>query len=339
MNLTIERPPVKWPGCEIIADHADLTNDQWRDLRRSGIGGSDAGAIMGVSRYASPLTVWMDKTGRGEDFVGNEATAVGSILEPLIRDHIIHQYMSEQGCQVDEIGEAPHVYRSDMFPWMLANIDGYIITDGNRYGLEIKTGGSYQLSEWGGMEGDEIPDTYYAQVQHYMAVTDTAAWLVFGLIGNRRLHRWIPRNNGYITALVDAEHELWNRVQSSDPLHAPAPIGLSAEDAAIDRLTNPMTNEHADLSNIGDVVDRYYSLGKEIKDMETARKEAQQVIRQTMGTAASGETDHYRIKRTAYTREGFDASRYVKDHPEAMDGYTKQITVDFPRVSEKKERK
>lgn len=336
MKIAIARQDINWPGCEIIAYHSDLTDDEWKALRHTGIGGSDAGAILGLSKYGSPLTVCMDKTGRGEEFEGNEATEVGNILEPLIRDHIIVPYVEERVAPITAIGEAPHVYRSTEWPWMLANIDGYIDLDGRRYGLEIKTGGSYQLRDWGGMEGDEVPDTYYAQVQHYMAVTATDSWFVFGLIGNRRLHRIVRRNDPFIREMVTMERAVWEAVESNDPLQFPAPIGLSAEDAAIQKLTTPIDDSEADLIGIEDVVDRYYSVGKEIKDMEKIKKEAQQIIKQAMGPSSRGHAGRYEVTRTAYRKPQFEYGKYAKDHPEEIKDYMREIEIDFPRVKEAK---
>lgn len=339
MELTLARPRVEWPGCEIIADHEDLTESEWRQLRRSGIGGSDAGAIMQVSKYASPLTICMDKTGRGEDFEGNEATEVGNILEPLIRDYIVVPYLGDHGVPIADIGAVRHTYRSKQWPWMMANIDGFIDLDGSdprRVGLEIKTGGSYQLADWGGMDGNEVPDTYYAQVQHYMAVTGSDLWIVFGLIGNRRLYRNVPRNEAYIANLVEEEREVWHAIETNDPLHFPAPIGLDAEDAAIRALSTPMTDEDVDLSHIETIIERYQVLGNEIKDMTKAKKEAQQIIKATMGRARTGHAGRYTVTRTAYVKQQFDAAQYAKDHPDEVADYMREIEIDFPRVKEAK---
>lgn len=39
-----------------------MSNDEWLSLRKSGIGGSDAGAICGVNPYSSSVKVFIDKT-------------------------------------------------------------------------------------------------------------------------------------------------------------------------------------------------------------------------------------------------------------------------------------
>lgn len=41
-----------------------MSREEWLEERRKSIGGSDAAAVIGMSRFASPYTVWMDKTGR-----------------------------------------------------------------------------------------------------------------------------------------------------------------------------------------------------------------------------------------------------------------------------------
>lgn len=39
-----------------------LTRADWLKLRRRGIGGSDVAAILGLSKWRTPLEVWQDKT-------------------------------------------------------------------------------------------------------------------------------------------------------------------------------------------------------------------------------------------------------------------------------------
>ena len=41
---------------------AGMDRQEWLKLRKEGIGGSDAGAICGLNPYASPMSVYQDKT-------------------------------------------------------------------------------------------------------------------------------------------------------------------------------------------------------------------------------------------------------------------------------------
>ena len=46
-------------------DILEYTEDNWLELRKKGIGGSDVGAIMGSNEYSSPLQVYKDKVEDG----------------------------------------------------------------------------------------------------------------------------------------------------------------------------------------------------------------------------------------------------------------------------------
>ena len=39
----------------------DMDCEEWLKLRKSGLGGSDAGAVCGVNPYSSPMKVYLDK--------------------------------------------------------------------------------------------------------------------------------------------------------------------------------------------------------------------------------------------------------------------------------------
>ena len=39
-----------------------MSREQWLRIRKSGIGGSDAGAVCGLNPYSGPMDVYRDKT-------------------------------------------------------------------------------------------------------------------------------------------------------------------------------------------------------------------------------------------------------------------------------------
>ena len=45
----------------------DINRQQWLDVRKQGIGSSDAAAAVGLNPYQSQLELWMIKTGRDAD--------------------------------------------------------------------------------------------------------------------------------------------------------------------------------------------------------------------------------------------------------------------------------
>ena len=48
---------------EVVVDISTLTEKDWLDYRRKGIGGSDVAAIMGVSPFATIRDLYNDKVG------------------------------------------------------------------------------------------------------------------------------------------------------------------------------------------------------------------------------------------------------------------------------------
>ncbi|MCX4321231.1 MAG: YqaJ viral recombinase family protein, partial [Lachnospiraceae bacterium] len=59
--------------CRILAKTKDMPREKWLELRKQGIGGSDAGAVCGVNPYSSPMKVFQDKTGDETEEIDNEA--------------------------------------------------------------------------------------------------------------------------------------------------------------------------------------------------------------------------------------------------------------------------
>lgn len=117
-------------SCELIL-RADAPREEWLAVRNTGIGGSDAGVILGLNKWKSPITLWAEKTGRAEpeDLSGNEAVYWGTKQEPLVAE----RFYEETGKKVKRRG----TLRSRPYPWMLANVDRWVV--GEKAGLEIKT--------------------------------------------------------------------------------------------------------------------------------------------------------------------------------------------------------
>ena len=60
--------------------------------RRKYIGGSDIASVMMMSRWKTPLTLWLEKTGEIEpdDLSDNEAVQLGVELEDFVACHYCH---------------------------------------------------------------------------------------------------------------------------------------------------------------------------------------------------------------------------------------------------------
>lgn len=130
------------------------------ERRKAGIGGSDVAAVLGVSKWKTPYQLWLDKTADTVTEKESELLHFGQVLEQVIAD----EYARRNNVKVLRRNQ---MYHHAEHPELIANIDRYIV--GGRI-LECKTCNAFASSKFG-EGGDEVPDEYLLQVQHYMHVT------------------------------------------------------------------------------------------------------------------------------------------------------------------------
>lgn len=185
-----------------VAEMSDREN--WLKMRGSGIGGSDAAVIAGVSSWKSPFQLWLEKTGQveAEDLSDNEYVYWGTVLEQAVAD----RFCELTGKKVTRRG----MLQDEKHPFLLASVDRMVV--GENAGLECKTTNSFSGKAW---EDDEIPDAYYIQCQHYMMVTGCEKWYIACLIGgNHFVWKEVARNEADIEALRELEIRFWDMVKT-----------------------------------------------------------------------------------------------------------------------------
>lgn len=190
---------------------------RWLDERRKGIGGTDAAAILGLSKYATEHDVWLRKQGLAPEVRENEAMWWGRELEDIIarRYSEVTSYPLLNPQHPD--GSKRLVYHPD-HPELIGSPDRLVVS--RPLGLEIKTASVYTADEWGREGTDEIPLAYVAQCAHYMAITGFPRWDVAVLIGGSdfRLYH-LHRDEAMEQALVAKLIDWWQRriVQGEEP--------------------------------------------------------------------------------------------------------------------------
>ena len=267
-----------------IADTRTLTHDEWLALRRTGIGGSDAGAIMGVSPYKGAFSVWADKQGKLPPLEDNEAMRQGRDLE----DYVARRFAEASGLRVR------HEYsmlRSVGHPCMLADIDRRII--GERAGLECKTSRDITMARY---RNGEFPMEYYCQCIHYLAVTGWDCWYLAVLVyGTDLLIFKICRDEVLddIEALIKAEEAFWDSHMVLD--QPPAPDALDSTAAALgsvyphDDGTTVCADQDADqaLTELAALKAQRRSLDRQITERENQIKAAMGEAEVLAGTSVS----------------------------------------------------
>jgi len=192
-----------------------MTRDEWLAARRTGIGGSDIAAILGLSPWRTPLDVYRDKV-EGAEQRETEAMRWGLLLE----DVIAREYALRTGVRIQRIND---LLRATGRDWAIASLDRVIIAPGTRarlhHGelrgaegvLECKLVNAFSADQWGrGDDPDAVPLHYAAQCMWYLGVTGLPWCDVAALIGGQRLVvRRIERDEETIAAMFARAETFW----------------------------------------------------------------------------------------------------------------------------------
>lgn len=291
----------------------DMSHEDWLKARRKGIGGSDAAAVCGISRYRSPIEVFLDKTDddRLPEVEDNLQMKVGRGLEAFVAE----LWEEETG---KKCARRNAILQHDDYDWMLANIDRWVV--GENAGLEIKTGSSYVKDQW---EGGKIPPEYELQCHHYMAVTGADRWYIACLIGNHDfVTRVIERDEDTIRYLIEVERIFWQ--QNVLEKKMPAPDGSDASATAL-KMVYPEAEEGltVDLDFLEEDLARLIEVKQLEKKIKDERNELEQKIEGFMGEAEAAWIGTRQVTwKNRKGRETVDIDRIKADG--LFDKYKKQ---------------
>lgn len=285
--------------------------DEWLELRRQGIGGSDAAAVAGLSQWSSPLSVYADKLGLVPKIEDNEAMRQGRDLE----DYVAQRFCEAAGRKVRREN---HILINDDLPFMHANIDRKVV--GEQAGLECKTTSVYNKSDF---ENGDIPPYYYVQCQHYMAVTGYKVWYLAVLILNRKFYWFkIERNEDDIKALIEIEKDFWeNHVIKQIP-----PEPMAQDDDTIKVLFPAVAETYVPLNHISRRLRNLIQKKSQMKALEQEIKAEENLIKMELGEAVSGSDGEITVTWKERVSNRFDSKRFKKDHPDLYEKYLKQIS-------------
>lgn len=266
------------------------TRQDWHAVRSTGIGASEAAAILGVSPWKSALQLFYEKRGT-EQPTGGETFA--RELGLLLEDPIASLYAAKTGRMVTrpEPGKFQVLRHRDR-EYMLATLDGMQtftaneknpLFSGQRGPLEIKTAAISKAALW----DDEAPIDYQVQVQHQLAVTGAEFASVVALIGGVSL-RWadIRRDPEFVELLEASCAEFWRRVELNDP---PPADGTEGTKEFLKRLYPKASAKRIELPPEAIDLDAQREEAAKTIKAATARKlEAENKLKQMIGENVEG---------------------------------------------------
>ena len=143
-----------------------LINQDFTWDRSHFLGGSDIGAILGFSKYRTPLAVWMEKTGKSKPFMGNLATRFGHFNEAFVASEYVYATGYHLREYSDAITHPEHPYFCAHIDRLICDPKQHINEDENpsvailknALGvLECKTANPFAKGDWGEPGTDQVP--------------------------------------------------------------------------------------------------------------------------------------------------------------------------------------
>lgn len=264
---------------------------EWLARRRSGIGGSDIAALLGLSPWSTPLDVYESKVSdQHANDGGNEAMRWGTLLE----DVVAREFAQRERVRVQRVNS---MLRHPEHAFAIANIDRAIVDDGTRARvapngllaganelLEVKTVSAFAGKDWGDDDTPRIPLHYAAQGMWYLGVTGVPRLRFACLIGGQRyVVRTLDRDEDAIAAMFDAAGRFWREhVESNVP---PPPTRASDVARVFKRDDGTMLNIDNDGDTLASVA-RLLELRERIKALETEAESISDALKLAIGSAA-----------------------------------------------------
>lgn len=136
-------------------EYAPQKSEEWLALRGNMLTASDVASAISKNKYETPHGLLLKKCGKGEKFMGNEATRHGELYE----DEARILYEQRHGEVVHEIGLCPH----PKYLWLGGSPDG--VSESGKL-VEIKCPPMRQIIP------GEVPEHYMPQLQLCMEILD-----------------------------------------------------------------------------------------------------------------------------------------------------------------------
>jgi putative phage-type endonuclease len=295
------------------------------ERRKSGLGGSDMGAVMGLSKWRTPLDIYNDKTSDTIDLTPNDILDLSSYLE----DYTARKYADLTGYTVKRYNaELEH----PKYPFLKGNIDRRISKfsgDINLGILECKAVSTYNFRK---IEQYGLPDEYILQMQFYFAVSNYRyVWGEFAVLN---------RDNGKLLiipvqpdkelgkALIDAGKNFWENhvIPKIPPLD-----NVDAEKINLPKVEGKLVNmsDNSKLNNLLNQYREYNDLKIQAESLvEDVKKEIAEVVKDKQAV----ECNSIKIYNITSTRNTFDSQKFKKDNPTEFEKYIKQTVTNSMRI-------
>lgn len=318
--------PTAYVGQAPIIGTADPGSAEWHELRRGGIGGSEVAAVLGLSPWAGPHRVWLEKHDLITDDEASIRMRVGQRLEELV---------------IELLGELSPFTRARPYPvtithpdheWWRVNLDGIVVDSNEIILIEAKAPDGHQWTPW---HEEGVPLHYICQVQYALGATGLQRAVVPALFGNDRFDWWvIERDEEDIATIAEHVGAFWERC-----IVGGEPPDIDASEDCRAWLVNRYGegDERAvpvDLDADADRWVRAMRRAKEVTDKAAlVKREAQNRLLAAIGDARVGTTPAGERVTVVRTRR-FDEALCLREHRDSLHEFMTALDADALRRAE-----
>lgn len=289
----------------------------WHRQRQSGIGGSDAAAVLGLNPYKSLVQVYLEKIGEYNKMVDNRFVYWGSKLEDMIAKEFQKQTQLK-------VRRNNFILQSRDYPFMMGDIDREgIDSEGNHFVLECKSTSNWNSKQW--ENEDDIPLPVTMQVVHYLIITNYSyGWVAVLIGGNDFRIKKIERDAELEKIIIEKESHFWKEYVEKKQL--PPVDGTSASTD----ILNKMYPQAEAVSSINlksenkQHIERRFQIVNEINTLKYEKDEIDNKLKQELQDNEVGILDNYRVSWKNITSNRFNAKQFKIDKPEMYEQYLKQ---------------
>ena len=321
------------PNVQVVSTVSQQEDErEWKAVRNKGIGGSDVGAICGVSPFSSARQIYFNKTGQFEEATQPSAASAermhfGHLLEPIVADEFRRRELTvdknRRGWYLADLGAT--VCHKDN-PWMRANVDRLIFDENdNVVGiLECKTTSEYNNEEW---ENGDILLSYIYQLNWYMYILDIK-WGAFAcLVGGNKFYSYeVYRNDELLKdTIIPAVEDFWfnNVLKLKEPELQAVDTAFANDTYSEVEKNSEVILEDEESDNLAAVV---FECKAKIKELENTMEEAQNRLKDRLKDKEIGYCRNYTVKWSPRSQTRVDTTLLKTTFPEVYEQCKKQTS-------------
>jgi len=293
-----------------------LINQDFSLDRSKYIGGSDIGAILGLSRFRSPLEVWMEKTGKDVKKLDSLPLRFGSFAESFVASEY------SRSTRFDLIHDES-IYIHPEHAFMSAHMDRFVLegsTSAPTRILECKTANPFSSGDWGEVGSDEVPMSYLCQCIWYMAITNLNRVDLAVLFGNSDFRIYeISRDLELEGVILQKASFFWNTYVLHD---VPPPAQNEADCQTLFSKGDSTKSVEAKIETL-ELTKHLQQLNSEMKTWEEEISAMKQAIMTELGEAETLTYQGQVIATWKAPKPSFrlDSKRLETDHPQIASNY------------------